>query len=342
MTASPDPDSAIVQNPSGLVRERAALVDRALARVAADLPAEPPSLYGPVRFVLDARGKRLRPAVVVLAAEAFGARPEQAMPAALAAEVFHSFTLVHDDIMDHSDERRGRPTVHVKWDEPTAVLAGDLIMGLAYDLLSRTETDQRAAVQRAWHRMVRRLCEGQAMDKAFETAARVTVDDYLAMIEGKTGALLACCFEIGARVGGAGEAAADALYQAGLDLGRAFQIQDDLLDVTAESAEWGKPIGGDLLEGKRTYLLLTAIERSQASGAPDDALFFERALEGLAPGEIDEARERMARLGVLHAAEQAVDRYAAAGQDALRRALPPGAATDALLHVAARLGRRAR
>ena len=285
VTASPDPDATAVHDPAALVRGRAALVDRALAEVAAALPDHPPSLYDPVRFVLEARGKRLRPAVVVLAAEAFGALPETALPAALAAEVFHAFTLVHDDIMDHSDERRGRPTVHVRWDEPTAVLAGDFLMGLAYDLLDRAETDRRAPVQAAWHRMMRRLCEGQAMDKAFETAADVSVADYLAMIDGKTAALLACCFELGARLGGAPDPAARALHDAGLDLGRAFQIQDDLLDLTADSDDWGKPIGGDLLEGKRTFLLLTALERAgQPAADASDAAFFSPSPEWPTPG----------------------------------------------------------
>ena len=340
MIASPDPDSPVVQGPAQLVRERAALVDRALAEVTMDLPARPASLYAPVRYVLEAKGKRLRPAVVVLAAEAFGARPDDVVPAGLAAEVFHAFTLVHDDIMDHSDERRGRPTVHVRWDEPTAILAGDYLMGLAYDLLGRARGEDRPAVQAAWHRMVRRLCEGQAMDKAFETADDVTVADYLAMIEGKTGALLACCLEVGARLGGASDEDADALYEAGLDLGRAFQIQDDLLDLTAESADWGKPIGGDVVEGKRTFLLLTALERADAGS--DDAAFFARALRGLRQDEVGEVRDRMDRLGVLEAAAAAVDRYAAAGQRALRTTLPPGPAAAALLFVAARLGRRAR
>ena len=342
--ASPDSDSpAAVQAPAALVRERAALVDRALADVARGLPAAPASLYDPVRYVLEARGKRLRPAVVVLTAEAFGADAPPAVPAALAAEVFHAFTLVHDDIMDHSDERRGRPTVHVRWDEPTAVLAGDFLMGLSYELLGQSETGQRGALQAAWHRMVRRLCEGQALDKAFETAPDVSVADYLVMIEGKTAALLACCFEVGARLGGASDAEAQALYTAGMDLGRAFQVQDDLLDLTAASDDWGKPIGGDLLEGKRTFLLLTALERAAGpDAAPDDAAFFTRALRGLPAGDIGAARQRMDRLGVLAAAAAAVERYAAAGQSALRATLPPGPATDALLHVASRLGRRAR
>ncbi|HLT47799.1 MAG TPA: polyprenyl synthetase family protein [Rubricoccaceae bacterium] len=314
-------------------------VEAGLAACLGELPAEPAVLYGPVRYVLEGGGKRIRPVLVLLAAEAFGgeAARRRALPAALAVEVFHNFTLVHDDIMDGAAERRGRPTVHVRWDAGTAILSGDLLMGLSYDLLARVEGADTAALVRRFHAMVLRLCEGQALDAAFERRDGVTVADYLDMIERKTGALLEAALEIGGIVGGAGEAGRAALRTAGRELGRAFQIQDDLLDLTAESDGWGKTIGGDLVAGKRTFLLLRALER--AGG--DERAWFARALDGGLPAaEVAEARARMDRLGVLDDARAAVRRHSDAGLAALA-ALPPGPAADALRSLAERLVRRA-
>lgn len=321
----------------------------ALARVEAglralDLPADPRELYAPVRYVLDGGGKRIRPVLTLLAAEAFGGATavEGALPAALAVEVFHNFTLVHDDIMDHAAARRGRPTVHVRWDEPTAVLAGDFLFGLAYDLLAHSAAPEPWAVVRRFHGAVARLCEGQALDKAFETRADVPVAAYLDMIERKTSALLELALELGAVLGGADAAAAARMGAAGRSLGRAFQIQDDLLDLTADDGAWGKAIGGDLVEGKRTYLLLTARERAAGPDAvADDNAFFARALGGLHPAEVGEARARMERLGVLGAAREAVETEVERGLAALD-ALPPGPAADALRGVALALAGRGR
>ncbi len=303
-----------------------------------DLPAEPAGLYDPVRYVLDGGGKRVRPALVLLTAEAYGAAAarERALPAALAVEVFHNFTLVHDDIMDHAPTRRGRPTVHERWDEPTAILAGDLMMGLAYDLLARTDGADLGRLARAFYRMVARLCEGQSLDLQFESREAVTVDEYLDMIDRKTGALLELSLELGGLVGGADDEALAALRRAAHALGRAFQIQDDLLDLTAESDGWGKAIGGDLVEGKKAYLALRAVE--WASG--DERAWLARAVHGgLPPTDVPEARERMDRLGVLDDAAGAVARYVAEGEAALAF-LPDGPAADALRQLVRSLATR--
>jgi len=314
----------------------AARVEAALA--ALPLPVEPAELYAPVRYVLEGGGKRIRPVMTLLAAEAFGgaAAAERALPAALAVEVFHNFTLVHDDIMDHAATRRGRPTVHVAWDEATAVLAGDLLFGLSYDLLAQTPGLDGWATVRRFHAMVARLCEGQALDKAFETQPDVTVAAYLAMIERKTAALLELALELGAAVGGADADAVRQMGEAGRALGRAFQIQDDLLDLTADAAGWGKAVGGDLVEGKRTFLLLTALERAEG----DDHAWFTRTLAGLPAEAVPEARERMERLGVLEAAREAVERDVTRGLDGLA-VMPEGPAARTLRAVAAALAARA-
>lgn len=306
--------------------DHAARVKALRARIDAALPAlvedrQPEALYAPVRYVLEGGGKRVRPTLLLLVAESFGADVEGALPAALAVEAFHNFTLVHDDIMDHSETRRGRPAVHVRWDTGTAVLAGDLLMALSYEQLTQATGAPAERLLNPYHRMAAKLCEGQALDKDFETRAGVSVEDYLRMIDGKTGALLAAAFEIGALLGGAGAAEAETLHAAGAHIGRAFQIRDDLLDLTADEARWGKTIGGDLVEGKKTLLLLRALERAEG----DEHEWFARIVRkgGLPAGDVPEARRRMRRLGVLDEARAAVERHS---RDALRalEALPDG------------------
>ncbi len=265
---------------------------------------EPASLYEPARYVLSGGGKRLRPVLLLLTAKAFDVSPQHAMPAALAVEVFHNFTLVHDDIMDNAATRRGKPTVHTSWDESTAILSGDYMMGLSFDLLSRTPVGDLKALLNTYHHMVRLLCEGQALDKEFETRDHVTVDEYIHMIDGKTAALLATVFELGGIIGDVGSDARDRLRLLGESVGRAFQIQDDLLDITAKTAKWGKMIGGDLVEGKKTYLLLRAI----ASTDENVHTFFSDIVtrKGLPVAKIPEARKLLEESGILEDAKKAV------------------------------------
>lgn len=301
------------------------LVDEALGTL---VPAqEPVGLYEPVRYVLKGQGKRLRPILLLLGAEAFGVEARRALPAAVAVEVFHNFTLVHDDIMDDAPARRGRPTVHVKWDEDTAILCGDYLLAFSYALLARVETDRLPRLMRVHSEMVARLCEGQTLDKAFETRHDVTVTDYLHMIDCKTGALLQTALELGGLVGEASEAHLATLREIGKQVGRAFQIQDDLLDLVAKDARWGKPIGGDLIAGKKTLLLLATLER--AKGAQHD--WFASILHngGLPAREVSRARTQMDHLGVLDDARQAVLRHTTAALDYLG-ALPQGSAVETI------------
>ncbi len=298
-----------------------------VALQALEFPREPAGLYDPVRHVLEGKGKRLRPVLLLLTAEAFGAGEEEALPAALAVELFHNFTLVHDDIMDHAATRRGRPTVHTRWDQDTAILTGDVLMGKAYALLSQLDAALLPEAHRRFYRTVARLCEGQTLDTAFAAQADVSVAAYLDMIDRKTGALLESCFEIGGLIGGASSSTLDDLCTLGRELGRAFQIQDDLLDLMADDARWGKQIGGDLMEGKKTYLLLRALEL--ATG-PDHAWFAAIVdRQGLPAVQVDEARERMQRLGVVEDARTAVERHTDAAMNRLAD-LPPGNARETL------------
>lgn len=314
-----------------------ALIEDELARIS--LPDGTPELYEAVRYALGGGGKRLRPILLLLAAEAAGGNVEDALPAALAAEVFHTFTLVHDDIMDDAAERRGRPSVHVVWNESTAILAGDFLMGLSYELLARTPVERLAPLFHSFHRMVAAVCEGQALDEAFETRENVTAEEYLDMVSRKTGALLACVFELGGRIAGADDETVARLAQAGEALGVAFQIQDDLLDLTAEDASWGKQIGGDLVQGKRTFILLRSLE---CASGDDRAFFGEIAVNGgLDASLVPDARERMRALGVLTEASEEVERHSNAAVDILE-GLPPSDARRSLVWLVRRLANRAR
>ncbi len=287
----------------------------------------PTALYDAVEHVLRAGGKRIRPVLLLLVAESYGTRVGRALPAALAVELFHNFTLVHDDLMDGDDERRGAPTVHVKWDPDTAILAGDLMMSLSYDLLGQVEGTDVEALYSVYHPMVEKLCTGQALDASFESEEAVSVEAYLDMIDRKTGALLAAAFELGGVIGGAAATDQDRLSTAGRLVGRAFQVQDDLLDLTASDEEWGQAVGGDLVQGKKTFLTLRALER--AEGAEHD--WFARLVTdvGLPPEDISEARDRMASLGVFEEARESVRAYTEQAHDHLA-VLPDTAATETL------------
>ncbi len=214
-------------------------------------------------YVLAGGGKRLRAVLVLLSCEAVGGRVRDAMPAGAAIEIMHNFTLVHDDIMDHAPSRRGRPTVHVRWGVNNALLVGDVLLGIAYRQLLETRTDNLPRLVSLFTTGLIEVCEGQALDLAFGQRATVTVPQYFRMIEKKTGRLISMATEIGALIGGSSPRHTLALRKFGLSLGRAFQLQDDLLDITADEADFGKVIGGDLMEGKKTYLLLAAARRAR-------------------------------------------------------------------------------
>lgn len=224
------------------------------------------SLYEPVSYGLSAGGKRLRPALALMAADAFGGAEavKNAMDPALGLETFHNFTLLHDDVMDNSDTRRGRPSVQAKWDVNTAILSGDTMLTLATMKMAHVEEDLLRPVLQVFNDMALRVYEGQRLDMDFENRSDVTVADYLRMIGMKTGALLGASAQIGAMIGGASDKDAALMYRFGYLLGLAFQIQDDWLDVYGDTTTFGKPIGGDINNGKKSFLLLTALDTRSA------------------------------------------------------------------------------
>lgn len=332
-SAVSDIDPSLPDDPSERMQ---ALRERVNARLRSAMKGRGPDLlYDPIRYVLDGDGKRIRPVLLLLVANAMGTKIDRAMPAALAVEVFHNFTLVHDDIMDGSDERRGRPTVHTAqdrgWNTSTAILAGDMMMGLSYELLGEldAEVDIRR-VQEAFFPMVEQLCAGQALDEALEEAPSVTVDDYLEMVDGKTVALFAAVFEIGAILGDASRPARETLRQAGRDLGRGFQIQDDLLDLVGDQMETGKPVGGDLVNGKKTFVTLAALEA--ADGQRRRWLEEILSQPELSADEIEDVRSWMQEAGVFRRTRNTFRSYFESAQEALD-VLPDTPSRRSLQHV---------
>lgn len=243
------------------IQKRTAHVDNAIAEM---LPiTEPEELYKASRYLVDAGGKRLRPAVLILAAESLGSDLESVLPAAVAVELVHNFTLVHDDIMDRDDVRRGMPAVHVKWGEAGAILAGDTLYSKAFEILSKidSEPDKILKCMEVLSKTCTEICEGQWLDMNFETRDRVEEAEYLEMVEKKTSVLYAAVAKIGAILGGASEELAEDFYEFGRLIGVGFQMYDDFLDMTAPEEVLGKVHGSDLMEGKHTLIVIDAFRK---------------------------------------------------------------------------------
>ena len=225
-------------------------------------PEQPSHLYEPITYTMDLGGKRLRPVLVLMACEAVGGDINRALTPAIGLEMFHNFTLLHDDVMDKADIRRGKPTVHVKWDDNTAILSGDAMLTMATQLIAQTPADVMPQVMDLYNRTAMEIYEGQQYDVDFEKRSDVTVDEYIEMIRLKTSVLLGCACKMGALIGGADEATAQLFYKVGENLGLAFQLQDDMLDVWGDEATFGKAIGGDIMNNKKTFLLINAMQRA--------------------------------------------------------------------------------
>lgn len=245
------------------IKELQALISGEIDREIIQLgKTEPVNLYEPVGYALSMGGKRLRPVLLLLAYNLFRDTIEKAFPAALAIEVFHNFTLLHDDIMDQAEMRRNSQSVYKKYNENIAILSGDAMSIMAYNYLLKSESPDRAGMIQLFSRTALEVCEGQQYDMDFETRMDVSIPDYLNMIRLKTAVLLACSLKLGALAANAPEKITDQLYAFGLNLGIAFQLQDDLLDVFADQDKFGKKIGGDIVSNKKTFLLLKALELS--------------------------------------------------------------------------------
>ena len=299
---------------------------------------EPRGLYEPIGYALASGGKRLRPQLAVLAAQMFGGNDNDVLPAALALEVFHNFTLLHDDVMDRADVRRGRPTVHVRWNDNTAILSGDQMLIEAYKLLSNVRADKLPEVLRLFNKMATEICEGQQYDVNFESKADTTIDDYLMMIRLKTSVLLATALRIGAYIAGADEQAQETLYQFGINMGLAFQIQDDILDVYGDPATFGKAIGGDISCNKKTYVLLTALQMADAD-TRQSLLYWLQQTPADKQEKITAVTALYNKIGVRAVCEDAVSRYSQAAIDNLST-LPQNQSTEQLRQIVDKLNNR--
>jgi geranylgeranyl diphosphate synthase type II len=307
-------------------------VDRRLAAMIKK--REPDSVYTPIRYVLTGGGKRVRSVILLLCSEAVGGDARPALPAAVAIEILHNFTLVHDDLMDHAGVRRGRPTVHTRWSPDVAILAGDELVAQAYGSLLQTNAPVLGDVLRTFTGAFVDVCEGQGFDKEFELRKDVSVKEYLLMIRKKTARIISAAAQIGGLIGGGTPRQVEALGKFGEHLGMAFQIKDDLLDITGNEDELGKTIGSDVTERKKTYLMLTALELADK---PDRA-FLHTVLNGNGrpEGYIGKVREIYARSGTLDAAARAVEQRTGHARRSLA-ALPPGKGREMLLWLSHRL-----
>ena len=266
-----------------------------------------------------------------------GSVMDDVVPAALALEIFHNFTLLHDDVMDKAPVRRGRETVHVKWNENTAILSGDQMLIEAYKELAQVPAGKLPQVLKWFNEMATAICEGQQYDVDFEHASQVTIEDYMMMIEKKTSVLLAYAMKIGGYIAGANESQQEALYQYGLHLGLAFQIQDDILDVYGDPKTFGKKVGGDICANKKTFLLLTALESADAESRAE-------LLQWMMATDRDEEKiaavtEIYNKLGVREAGEVVMEEHTAIALEQLDK-LPQNDATETLRELAEKLATR--
>ena len=228
-----------------------------------NLPKKSPeNLYKPSRYILELGGKRIRPILTLISTEVFGGHVKNALPAALAIEVFHNFSLVHDDIMDEAPLRRGKDTVHKKWDINTAILSGDMMLIWSYELLQEYPSEISHSLTKIFSQIARKVCEGQQLDMDFPTQKNISIEDYMGMIENKTAVLIGCALAVGAIISKVKNKQVDEIFNIGVELGIAFQLQDDYLDVFADVNKFGKQLGGDIIENKKTFLHLYVMANS--------------------------------------------------------------------------------
>lgn len=297
------------------LKEYTAIANRLVAET--KLPAQPAGLYEPIRYVLQDGGKRLRPVLTLAAADAFGTPYEAAANQAVGIEMYHNFTLLHDDVMDRADMRRGRPTVHRKWNESTAILSGDAMLTIAGQLItSGVEPTVAMKLNALFNRTAIEVYEGQQYDMDFEQRRDVSVEEYLQMIRLKTSVLLGCAAQLGAIVAGATDEQAQAIYSYGEKLGLAFQLRDDLLDTYGDPATFGKEIGGDIANDKKTWLLITAL-------AEDRSGEIVRQLDTPTADKYDRVRAVYDSLSLPQRCQKLIEEYAAEAIDALKTASLP-------------------
>jgi geranylgeranyl diphosphate synthase type II len=302
------------------IQELQNIIDKAVKET--EYPKEPKELYDPIAYLMALGGKRLRPALVLMATDLFGGDINEALAPALAVELFHNFTLMHDDIMDKAPLRRGQPTVHAKWNESVAILSGDVMFVKAYKMMIQVKSEILTDVLEVFNATAIGVCEGQQIDMNFENRNEVTIEEYIEMIRLKTAVLVGGALKIGALIGSADKKNADLLYQFGENLGIAFQLQDDILDVYGDPLKFGKQVGGDIMSNKKTYLLIKAL-----------ALAKDKELENLnhwlnlkefnTEEKVEAVKEIYNNLGVRTLSENTMHTYSQKAMDALAQINTP-------------------
>jgi len=274
------------------------LIDNYIATL--KLPDTPAHLYDPITYILSLHGKRIRPLLVLMAADMFGNKDkEQILPASCAIEFFHNFSLIHDDIMDKAPMRRGKQSIHQKWNDNVAILSGDALLVKAYEELGKSPAAKIPALLKVFNRIAAEVCEGQQLDMDFETQNNVSEQDYIEMIKLKTSVLLGGALQLGAILANASELQQNLIYDFGVNLGIAFQLQDDYLDVYGNPETFGKQVGGDILSNKKTILWI----RTQLSATGADKIEFDTLLQDETISNIDKVN-RMKKLYATLAADQ--------------------------------------
>jgi geranylgeranyl diphosphate synthase type II len=288
------------------------LIETELANL--NLPESPSNLYDPLRYFMTLGGKRMRPILTLMGTELFGAQKENALHAAASVEVFHNFTLIHDDIMDQAPLRRNKKTVHTKWNQNIAILSGDVLFVKAYQLIAKQQSAHLPALLELFNKTAIEVCEGQQMDMDFETRSNVKIDEYIEMIRLKTSVLLGCALEMGAIIAEASEQDRRLLYDFGQHIGIAFQIQDDILDLYADPDTFGKQVGGDVISNKKTLLNLKAAELA-SEGQKQELL--QLATETDLDHKVQKTKEIYTEIGARTACEEAMKAHYEIAMDSL-------------------------
>ncbi|MEZ5082628.1 MAG: polyprenyl synthetase family protein [Bacteroidales bacterium] len=304
-----------------------------------DFNGAPKELYEPIKYTLNLGGKRLRPALCLLACDMVGGKVEKAVLPAIGIEIFHNFTLLHDDIMDNALIRRGKQTVHKKWNDNVAILSGDTMMALSYEYIMKAPEHVRSTVFSVFNKTAIEVCEGQQYDMNFESDDHVTIVDYLEMIRLKTAVLLAGSLKIGALIGGAEMKVANDLYRFGENMGIAFQLKDDLLDVFSDVEKFGKTSGGDIVANKKTYLYLRAFELAEGETLKNlSRIFSDKNM--LPEKKIKQVKEIYQELDINNETGRLIDHYYHLAMKALSEIKLPEKNKKPILHFANQLKER--
>jgi geranylgeranyl diphosphate synthase type II len=297
---------------------------------------QPKELYQPIHYTLKLGGKRIRPILTLMSCDMYSGDFQKALPQAIAIELFHNFTLIHDDIMDNAPIRRGRQTVYKKWNTNIAILSGDTLFALAYHYAQQADKEILPLILSVFNQTAIEVCEGQQYDLNFENTAQVGVDEYIEMIRLKTAVLFGASLKIGSLIGGASQADAQNLYDFGLNIGLGFQLKDDLLDTFGNEKLFGKKTGGDILTNKKTFLYLKALERSNP-GPKATLLELYRIKPADEAGKIQQVKEIFESLAVVQDCNVLIDNYFQKGMSLLEKLSIREAAKESLREVARKM-----